>query len=73
LNYLFQCPRCGRYSVDERTFKAAITPDLLEKLEERIQGNLVVNVVLIFKGEDCLRCKPNSQYVVSLEIEPVAD
>jgi 4-hydroxy-3-methylbut-2-en-1-yl diphosphate synthase IspG/GcpE len=73
LNYLFQCPRCGRYSVDERTFKTAITHALQVKLEERILMGLVVNAILIFKGGDCLRCKPNSEYVVSLEIEPVAD
>lgn len=72
MEFIFECPHCAQYNVNPDTLKAAITPDLQTKLTDRIDTSTVSKAILRFES-DCPRCKPNSEYKVSLEIEPISD
>jgi len=72
MNFLFECPHCGKYTVDQQTLLSSITPDLQQKLKERIETGLVANVVAEFTP-DCMRCHPHSEYTVRLNIESVPE
>ncbi len=66
--YSCECPGCGTYSVDRTTFEAFITPQLKERLDEKIRSPECVRAIARFT-EKCPRCVPNSEYDLSVEIE----
>lgn len=72
ITYQFECPKCGIYTVDQQTFESVITPSLKERLDEQIRTGDVIRAIVRFE-ENCLRCTPNGEYKVTLEIERVTD
>jgi hypothetical protein len=68
MNFFFECPVCGTYTVDKDTFEAVLTPELRERLHSRLKSEVEARPIVRFEG-DCLKCRPDSEHRISLEIE----
>jgi predicted metal-binding protein len=66
MEYRVHCPVCGEYEVEERSFRAMLTPELSARLDDRIKKG-GMEAVAFFNGH-CPRCCKTGNQVIKLGI-----
>ena len=62
--FWFECPVCGTYRVSEETLREFLTPQLRQKLDDRLSKG-AIGAKLKFKSS-CPLCKPEGTHELEL-------
>ncbi len=69
--YAFNCPKCGEYIVDKRTYRCFVAPELQADVDRLVKVGNLYKVIVQHSPKGCHRCAPKEEYELEVVLETI--